>query len=273
MEKSEILKTLQSLGLNEYESRVYTSLAILGPSKAGDVSKHAEVPQSKIYDILETLMRKQMIEVFEDRPKEFRAVAPEVVIKNMIDEREQQLKFLKERANLVGSLLRPSTDEEDVLEGTWEQRGEKFMEVLNKLAEMLNRAENYVIDITRDFSSSQRFREAIRSCIKRKVKIMVISMDINDENYYKAKWYYSNKIPIKIFETKVHPRILVVDGKEVALRLDSNPLKKRFKFRSIWSADPSFVAVMDSYMKNMWKMAKPVDFRKIPAPKIQETLA
>jgi len=268
MEKSEILQTLQSLGLNEYESRAYTALAILGPSKAGDISKEAGVPQSKIYDILENLMSKQMIEVFEGRPKEFRAVASDVVMKNMIEEREQQLRFLKERASTIGNLLHPSADEEDVLEGTWEQRGGKFMEVLNKLAEMLNRAESYVIDITRDFSSSQMLKESIRKCIKRKVKVMVISMGINSENYYKAKWYAANKIPIKIFEAKTLPRILIVDGKEVALRLDSNPMKKKFKFRSIWSADPSFVAMMDGYMKNMWKMAKPVDFRKIPVPPI-----
>jgi len=271
MEKSEIIQTLQKLGLSVYESRVYTSLSILGPSKAGDVSKDAQVPKSKIYDIFEGLMRKQMIEVFEDRPKEFRAIAPEVVIKNMVDEREQQLKFLKERANAVSSLLHPSADEEDALEGTWEQRGDKFMEVLNKLAEMLNRAQDYVIDVTRDFSSSQRLREAIKGCIKRKVKVMMISMEINSENYYKAKWYNSNKIPIKIFETKIHPRIMIIDGKEVALRLDSNPMKKKFKFRSIWSADPSFVAVMDSYMKNMWKMAKPVDFKKIPVPEVSSS--
>jgi len=271
MEKSEIIQILQSLGLSEYESKVYASLSLLGSSKASDISKEAQVPKSKIYDILESLMRRQMIEVFEDRPKEFRAIAPKFVIKSMVDEREQQLRLLKDRANLVSDLLHPSAEEEDVLEGTWEQRGDKFMEVLNKLAEMLNRAQNYVIDVTRDFSSSQRFREAIKGCLKRKVKVMMISMEINSDNYYKAKWYDANKIPIKIFDTKIHPRILVIDGKEVALRLDSNPLKKKFKFRSIWSADPSFVAVMDSYMKNMWKMAEPVDFRKIPVPEVSNS--
>lgn len=91
---------------------------------------------------------------------------------------------------------------------------------------------------------------------------------IDDANYYRAKWYDAHGIQLKIFKTEVHPRIVVVDGKEVLIRLDHDPLKKRFTFHSLWSEDPGLVKVMDEYMKNLWRMAETVNFSKIPKPKL-----
>ena len=69
-------------------------------------------------------------------------------------------------------------------------------------------------------------------------------------------------LEIRIFETKLHPRIIVCDGKEVLIRLDRENKRERFHFDCIWSADPSLVKVMDTYMKSLWKMAKKADFSK-----------
>jgi sugar-specific transcriptional regulator TrmB len=261
MEKVEILKILRDLSLSDYESKVYFSLVLLGPAKAGEISKQAEVPRSKIYEVLEGLMGKQLVEVSEERPKMFKAIAPEIVIKTMISNKEEELKILKERAKDLMKELHSLPKEEKLAEGIWEQESGKSIEVLNKLAEMIRRARKYVIDITRDFSTSQALKDVIKDCLRRNVKVRMICFGINEGNYYRAKWYIDQKIPIRVFEIKVHPRILVVDGKEVAMRLDKNPLAKRFEFKSIWSSDPSFVSMMDNYLKNLWKMAKPINLK------------
>jgi sugar-specific transcriptional regulator TrmB len=262
VEKKEILDVLRKFDLGDYEARTYVTLALLGSSKAGYISKESGVPQSKIYDVLEELITKQLVEVSEGRPKEFRAVSPSVALKGMIERRENELKSLKSKVSLIDSLLKPVRGE--VIEGVWIQKGRKQQEVMNRLADMLSRCNEYVYDITRDFSYSPEYRKAIKSCIRRGVKLRIMGMKTIDEsNYFRAKWYDDNKIPIKIFETTVHPRILVVDGKELAIRLDNNPLKKSFSFQSIWSEDPSLVKVMDSYMKNLWSMAKPVNMKTI----------
>ena len=264
MEKDEILKTLQSFGLGEYESRAYVALVTLGPSRAGLISKEAGIPQSKIYETLDGLVRKQLVEVFEGRPKEFKAISPKTILKNFIREKEREFNSLREKAFTISALLKPAIDEEDIIEGVWIQKSEKWVEVLNRLSEMLERCEKYAYDITRDFSCTSRLRETIKGCIKRKVKLRVISISkINESNYLRAKWYFDNKIPVRVFETKVHPRILVVDGREVSIRLDHNPLKKRFTFHSIWTQDPSLVKVFDTYIKNLWKSAESVNLSKI----------
>jgi len=269
MEKRQILETLKRLGLNEYEAKAYTALTLLGPSKATEISKQGDLPQSKIYEVLDGLIEKQLIEVFDGRPKEFKAISPEVVFKSLMEEKEEQLKSLREIISPIISTLRP-VSRGDVIEGIWTQKGERSREVLNRLAEMLDRCEKYAYDATRDFSYSSMLRESIKSCIRRKVKIFTISMSpIDENNYYKAKWYHAMNLPIKVFKAGVHPRILVIDGKEVSLRLDSNPLGRKFKFQSIWSQEPSLIKVFDSYMKNLWKNSTPVNFRKIPVPKFK----
>jgi len=269
VEKKEIIEILKRFGLSEYQSKVYSALVFLGPSRVGDICKSSSVPQSRIYNVLEELVEKQLVEVFDGRPKEFRAISPEVVLKGLIEEREKELENLKGEASTIKKMLKPVVTEEDIIEGVWTQKGEKSKEVLNRLAEMLEECEDYAYDITRDFSYSTALRDAIKGCIRRGVKLMTISMSpINEENYYKAKWYNALGLPIRIFEAKIHPRILVVDGKEVSIRLDHSPLKKSFTFQSIWSEDPSLVKVFDIYMKNLWGMAKPVEFSKISLPKV-----
>jgi len=264
VERKKIVETLKKFGLTEYQSKVYSTLVFLGPSKVGEICKNSKVPQSKIYDVLEELVERQFVEVFEGRPKEFKALPPEVVLKMLIEEKERKIENLKKDAEWIKKVLKPTISEEDIIEGIWTQKGEKSKEVLNRLAKMLENCSNYAYDITRDFSYTSSFREAIKKCVKRGVKIMTISMSrITEKNYYKAKWYHSLGLPIRIFETRVHPRILVVDGKEVSIRLDHNPFKRTFTFQSIWFREPSLVKVFDRYMKNLWKISKPADLNAI----------
>jgi sugar-specific transcriptional regulator TrmB len=263
MQKEEIVQTLQNFGLGEYESKVYVTLAFLGNAKAAEISSESNVPQSKIYETLESLIGKQLVEVFDGRPKEFRAMAPEFVLKGLVKEREEQLKELKERALTIRGLLRP-VKKDDIVEGVWVQKGEKYREVMNRLAELLDKAEEYVYAITRDFSYTSSYRQSILKCKRRGIKIHIIAMGkLSEENYYKVKWYLANGIALRVFDAKVHPRIMVVDGKEMSMRLDQNPLKHKFGFHSIWSQDPSLVSMIDAYMKNMWKQASEVSLSKV----------
>ena len=264
MEKEEILRTLVRCGLSEYESKVYSSLVILGPSKAGDVSKEAKVPQSKIYEILDNLMNKQLVEMFDGRPKEFKAADPEVALRNILEEKTAEINKLKIHVATVSGFMKPKKEEE-VIGGIWTIKGEKFREFFNKASEMMKRSEKYIYAITRDFSRSYPMSIAAKECMRRGVKIRVIGMEnINEKNYYRALWYKDQGIDVRCFETKVHPRIIVVDGKELLLRLDYNPQKRnRFRFNSLWSEDPSLINVMDNYVKNMWKNAKPINFKKV----------
>lgn len=271
MNREEILRTLTSCGLSEYESKAYASLVFLGPSKAGTVARESNVPQSKIYEVLDQLMNKQLVEMFDGRPKEFRAAQPDVALRNLLDERTHELDALKGKVEGIGEFLKP-TKPAEVVGGVWTVKGEKFKEFFNKAAEMMARSNKYVYAITRDFSRTAALAEALHKCRKRGVKVRVIGMErVNEQNYYKARWYVDSGIDVRVFETAVHPRMLVADGREILLRLDYTPEKRSgFLFSSLWSEDASLVAVIDSYVKNMWDGAKPLDFRGVKPPEMPQ---
>jgi sugar-specific transcriptional regulator TrmB len=267
MKKEEILRTLTSCGLNEYESRTYSSLVFLGTAKASKISKDSNVPQSKIYDVLDQLMKKQMVEMFDGRPKEFKAVEPEIALKRLIEKRDRELEALKTKVDTIAGFLKPFSKDE-TLNGIWTIKGKKWVEFFDKVVEMADRSKKYVYGVTRDYSRSAKLAESIKKCTKRGIKVRVIGLeDVTGSNYYKAKWYHEQGAKLRVFETKVHPRIALIDGNEVLLRLDYDPTKKNnFKFSAVWSEDPSLVRVFDAYVKNLWKSAKKVDLRKIPQP-------
>jgi len=258
---------LKKFNLSEYESKVYANLVLLGPSKVSTISKESKVPQSKIYGVLEKLMEKRLVGDLGVNPKEYRAVTPKTALSNLLEDKQNEIDQLKGSIEPLSKLLRPRISNSDVLSGIWMVKGEKWSEFINIVSEMYDRCEKYAYCVSRDFSWSSRLADSVRSCAKRGVEIRTIALgEIGESNLQRAKWFHDHNVKIKVFKAKVHPRMIVADGKEILLRLDYNPTKKdRFSFTSILSEDPSLVKVIDTYVKNLWKISKPVDFNKTPS--------
>jgi sugar-specific transcriptional regulator TrmB len=258
MEAKDLLK---KFGLGEYEALAYSTLLSLGSGKASVIGKDSGIPQSKVYEVLEQLANKQLVEFVGGRPKEFRAIPPQVALTNLLEERKRELKELEESIKLLQS-IKPV--KQNVIEGIWTAKGRGLKEFVNRVCEMFSRVEKYAYVISRDFTYSPKLGEAVKECVRRGADVRIIAMKgIDEKNYYQAKWYYSNKVQIRIFVTNVHPRIMVADDKEVLIRLDHNPTKQeRFPFTSLYSTDPALVKVFDSYVKSIWKSAKEVNLEK-----------
>jgi sugar-specific transcriptional regulator TrmB len=91
---------LKLLGISSYEEKAYISLTELGPSTAGDISKHSGVPYGKIYPTLESLESKGLISVIPDKTKKFQAKDPKNLI-DLINNKKKEMDSLeKELVNL-----------------------------------------------------------------------------------------------------------------------------------------------------------------------------
>lgn len=64
-------RSLQDLGLTEYEMRGYIALLEHGAMTASRISEHANVPYSKIYEVLGSLEKKGWIETEHGRPSKY----------------------------------------------------------------------------------------------------------------------------------------------------------------------------------------------------------
>ncbi len=262
MNREEIEEMLKNFGLSEYEAKAYYALLLLGHSKASEICKLARIPQSKIYEVLDRLAEKNLVEVYEVRPKEFKPISPQVVLRNFLEAQERKIKEMKEKIEeLVTSLNSRGTK---VFEGIWASRERGWKVFMNKATEMFEHAENYVFVMSKYFSWSSRLAKAVKACIKRGVEIKTIaSKGIDETNYYRAKWYHDNGVKIRVLRSGKYPSLIDVDGKEVLLRLDKNSSRRNPVFTSIWSKDEGFTRIIDTFVKHIWRNSRPVDFEKL----------
>ncbi|TBR08526.1 MAG: TrmB family transcriptional regulator [Candidatus Nitrosotenuis sp.] len=69
----EIAELFKKFGLTEYESRVYFTLQVSGKTRVGKLWVSAGVPQSKVYNTIQILSTKGLIETTNLSPLEIRA--------------------------------------------------------------------------------------------------------------------------------------------------------------------------------------------------------
>jgi len=66
-----IIKIRNVLDLNLYEAKVYLAVIAYAPIKRNDVFKRADIPQSRIYDIIVNLKNKGLINSFKKNKDEY----------------------------------------------------------------------------------------------------------------------------------------------------------------------------------------------------------
>ncbi|HXQ91853.1 MAG TPA: helix-turn-helix domain-containing protein [Nitrososphaerales archaeon] len=156
MNEDDPVKELIRLGLSEYQSKVYSSLAALGPSGASEINRMSHVPRTKIYETLEELIAKGIVEFQPGRPIVYRAIKPELVIKAMteeyLDSAKKAEKMLEERYEQV---VNPG---EDLV---WTVHGD--LTIRRKLAEIVVSAKESIFILE---SYPPFFIASIRSLLK-----------------------------------------------------------------------------------------------------------
>ena len=86
-----IQETLQDLGLNRRESFCYTALLELGSSKIGVIVKKTGIPSSKIYEILDKLIKRGLVSYVKiGKIKHYQASDPKTLL-NYIDEKKKKI--------------------------------------------------------------------------------------------------------------------------------------------------------------------------------------
>lgn len=92
IEQNSLNKILEDAGFTHGEVKVYLSLLRVGESKVGPIIKNSSISRSKVYDILERLIRKGVASKIEKNNVLFyQALSPHTIM-NIIKEKEIHLK-------------------------------------------------------------------------------------------------------------------------------------------------------------------------------------
>jgi len=86
----------EEIGLTKNESKAYEALVKFGKLTAGETSAKSGVPYSRIYDILESLVHRGIVETIPEKTKKFIPSNPEHFLE-IIKKKEEKLEKIKEK--------------------------------------------------------------------------------------------------------------------------------------------------------------------------------
>lgn len=233
-------ETLQELGLNPNEAKVYLTLIKLGPSMAGKIADISKVHRRTVYDVLESLIDKGLVSfIIKANRKSFEATNPKRLME-LLKEKEKDLD------NLLPELIATQRASKETQTATV-YKGKKG--VKNIFEDVIKYKEDLV------FGSSGRFREILgpyawlfqkRKKTGRKTKIMVSERVRGKEVHKKSTGevrflprQYESPVSTIIYSNKV--AIIVWTEEPMGFLIESKAAAKSFR----------------NYFKLMWGIAKP----------------
>jgi sugar-specific transcriptional regulator TrmB len=105
----DLKRFLKSAKLSSYETNVYLTLLLSNHLTARELSDKSNVPSGRIYEVLEELNEKRMVEIQDSRPKMYRAKSFNLAFKNLIsyidNVNKSKVSYLVDQANILEANL------------------------------------------------------------------------------------------------------------------------------------------------------------------------
>ncbi|ELY55937.1 TrmB family transcriptional regulator [Natronolimnohabitans innermongolicus JCM 12255] len=107
------MTSLESLGLTEYEARCFVALTRISTGTAKEVSQVADVPRSRVYDTIERLERKGLVNVQQSEPREYAAVPVQMACRRLREDYDSRIDAAE---NALKQVEKPESRDD---EGMW----------------------------------------------------------------------------------------------------------------------------------------------------------
>lgn len=244
-------EALTQLGLASSEAKVYFALLELESSTVGPIIEKAQVPDSKIYLILEKLKEKGLASfVIKNNVKHFQAAGPERLVQ-LIEERERKL--AEQKLRLEEEVI-PAIEErrrltEDKQEAIVYESMAGLHSAFQLILDALSRGdEYYVFMLGEELATPQavRFFNSFHAKrIERGIAIRLLSHKRNQKIV--AKWhttpdlqirYTSQKLPVGTFLFSGHVMTVIWGERPTAFVIKSHKNYEHYKefFEDVWAS-------------------------------------
>ncbi|WP_229110949.1 TrmB family transcriptional regulator [Halapricum desulfuricans] len=132
---------LEQFGLSAYAAQTFVALASLGTGTARDVSRVSDVPRTRVYDAIDELHSRGLVDVRQSSPKEFWVISAETATRTF----ERELQHRTDLLRTALSELEPET-RQDEQRGVWTVEGQRA--VTQRVVEFLAGAEDEIVYMT-----------------------------------------------------------------------------------------------------------------------------
>ncbi len=135
---SDLIESLKTLGLTEYEAKVYSALVLFDKTEVKQIYEYLDAPKPSVYQSLKTLMDKGLVQVVNAKPAVYRAIPSSIAIKHMAEVRRKA----EEAAMLELEELEQSRVEQEMPDALWTLYGDENIE--HNIEEMFSKAQRSV---------------------------------------------------------------------------------------------------------------------------------
>lgn len=131
---TELVGSLKTMGLTEYEAKVYSALVLFDRAEVKRIYEYLGVPKPSVYQSLKGLMDKGLVMIVSSKPAIYRAVPPKIALKYLTEiYRSAEESALEELEYLEESV--EETESPDII---WTLFGDKNVE--HSMEELMSRA-------------------------------------------------------------------------------------------------------------------------------------
>jgi len=241
---------LDELELNSYEKKVILFLAKVDSASAQRILRESAVPQGRIYDVLNSLIKKRIVTAHPGKPKVFGIIDVKEGLKNYLllarDKIEEEISQLDKIELQPKVYLKESSNFVEVLVGREEH--------LRKIIEFRNSAQKELLQVAPSFVGTFASNLALEKALQRGVKIQVITSQMTSENKRMVKTLLSNGGELKVLPNKDLLVLQIKDQEELIIGVHGKGEERTL----IYSRNKALLETSLETFRKMWKSAKRV---------------
>ncbi|SHK25055.1 TrmB family transcriptional regulator [Tepidibacter formicigenes] len=231
MDEEKIIQHMMQIGINKYESKAYIALIKRPGITAYELSKLSGVPQAKIYETMNKLLEKKLVNIIGDNPTKYIAVDFEDYLDNYKKSVSKTVKFLKENVKEVNSNKKVSY--------MWHLQGKE--NIISKIKKVLSGSKKFIyLECWKD--EYEFFKKELKELEKKGIEIVTVLYGESDE---KIGEVYLHEMKDMDKDAREFGRwfTLVSDGNEALFSVF-----KGSRSQGIWTENEAFMLMAECFI-------------------------
>ena len=259
------ISALRRLGLTEYESRIYSVLIKMGPTKASELSFFGQIPRTKTYGAIKELERKGLLSTVPGKPEVYSPSSPTETLTPIVAKLGREL---TDAENVVEDLAlsyesQKYTKRQDPKEADefWQLDGRPG--IINKLNQVFSDASEAINYATTAFGLIRAYKahcEILEKVNKRGTAVRIIAPVTSDNSPVARE--LSQVLDFRILDKPFAENFVTVDSRELVV-VESKPediITDSGVDKAIWTTNRLLVELHDQLFERVWNTLTPAKF-------------
>lgn len=258
---------LMKVGLTEREAKVYQVLVGVETLTAGAIPKFTDIPRTKVYEVLDSLIRKGFCKEGDSSSdgQTYCAIHPKIALGNLARAEEERLNDMKRVNEHISQLLTPVFDN-----SSWRLKNYDFVEILRGRQEMIskytdlrNSTKNELLEFTKGplaMSDNDIKAESVlaKEMIQKGVKVRTI-YEIEESNH---SFDFALKIDKKIgaetrYNSYLPVKLSLFDDKRTMISM-SDPMIMQPNLTALVIEHSGMNALIKMAFESYWDKSSPI---------------